>query len=150
MSLYNSRFDRQPARIAGLTLGWFVAVVAATAVVVTLIVGIWAGGWFFTDANTTRQAHNAQNNFGAQEGYITEVTNDIGVIDGIIASYPSDGAQRADDLARLRGYGNKACQAASLLTGSVSYPLSMHQWIARNCSAGALSPSSPIRQGRGT
>lgn len=155
-------YDRYRAEtrktILGMAVGLFWSL-AAAAVVIALAIGAWQGGWFVANAANTKsyelhqkqtdqQAHLAQNNFGTQEGYITQITNDVSAVDSDLAE-----AQGAPNAAALRtaalGYANQACQLANLLTGSVTASSSMTSWISGNCSAGSVSLQSPIRNGSG-
>jgi hypothetical protein len=138
-----------PASVITAFWKWFGTGVLALVLITGAVVGMWQAGWIFTNANATRQAHLVQNNYNTQEGYIAAIGGDVAQIDGVIAQIPSAGSSKAADLAEALGIGNQACQEASLLTGSVPAPASMRSWIAANCSAGAVSPASPIRTGTG-
>lgn len=136
--------DITPASVMAGFWKWFGTGVLA----LVLLAGLWQAGWIFSNANTTRNAHQVQNNYNTQEGYISAIGNDVAQIDGIVAQIPA-----ASDRAALRSQaiavGDQACLEASYLTGSVPVPASMKSWIAANCSAGAVSPSSPLMKGTG-
>jgi hypothetical protein len=108
----------------------------------------WRVGWWFTAQDVTRQARVVQNNYATQEGYISAITDDVAQLDGVIASEP--GAADASALrAQAIGIGNQACLEASYLTGSVPVTPTMKSWISGNCYAGAVSLTSPLRNGTG-
>ena len=156
--------------LARLSKGAILAIAGAV-LAVALVIGMWQGGvWFSNKADATaqslqlkhlqrqkaldiqsasNQAAAAQGNYGTQEGYITQITNDMAAVASDIASYQSY-------LAPGQGYyldeaeyaAGQACQQATLLTGSVPEPAGMSSWLKVNCSGGALALDSPIRTGK--
>ena len=137
-----------PASVMTAFWRWFGVGVLALALVAALVVASWRAHWWFANQNTTRQAHLVQNNYNTQEGYISAISSDVAQLDGVIAQEPG-----APDPASLRAQaiaiGNQACLEAGYLTGSVPVPASMKGWIGGNCSAGAVSPASPLMKGTG-
>ena len=119
--------------------------IGAVVIVAVVLIG-WQVGWWFTAQNVTRRAHITQNQYNTQEGYISAISNDVANLDGIVAQEPGS-ADQAALRAQAVAVGDQACLEASYLTGSVPPPASMKTWINRNCEAGALSPTSNIRNG---
>jgi hypothetical protein len=135
-----------PDEVLGTFWRWWKVWLTGLLLIAALVIGGWRAGWWFASQNSTRQAHLVQNNYNTQEGYISAISNDVATIDGLIAQEP--GAPNAAQIrVQVLGVGNQACLEASYLTGSVPVPASMKAWIAANCSAGAVSPASPLRTG---
>lgn len=124
-----------------------------TALIILGILGLsiagWQLNWWFANHNATRQAHLVQNNYNTQEGYLQAIGNDVASLDGLVAQEGSNPADAAALRAQAIGVGDQACLEASYLTGSVPVPSSMKSWINANCSAGAVSITSPLRNGTG-
>jgi len=144
--------DPTPAGVIRGTWRWFPAWVVVIFAVMLVGGGVtligWQANWWFANQDSTRQAHLVQNNYNTQEGYISAIGNDVAQLDGVIAQEggsPDAAALRAQAI----GIGNQACLESSYLTGSVGVPASMQSWIGANCSAGAVSPSSPLMNGSG-
>jgi hypothetical protein len=127
---------------------WFGTAVAVAALATAVVLGGWQAGWWFTQQNTTRQAHVVQNSYNTQEGYLTALGNDVSQIDKLVAAEP--GAPNAAQIhVEILGIGSQACETALLLTGSVLVPVQVKAWIRANCMAGAVSPGSSLENGSG-
>lgn len=123
------------AREAGKAGLWVAGVFIACLVIAGLIFGAWKLGWIFTQANVSQQAKVIQNSYNTQEGYQTQIINDIAGVNGA-----ADSAQAISD-------GNQACaEALQLHPQSVAVPASISSWVSDNCAAGSVSATSPLRK----
>lgn len=132
---------------ANLTTGvaWLIGIIVSVVLIAALVLGGWAAGWWFTTQDVQRQSNAIRLNYATQESDLNQVSSWISQIDGIkVQEDGVSGLQLADLKAQALGIGNQLCA----LVPQISIPLgSDASWVRTNCSAGAVSLTSPLRKG---
>jgi hypothetical protein len=144
----NTDDDITPAQVYRETGRWFgpVLIAGLAILAICLVLGLvgWQAGWWFTAQNATRQAEVTQNGYSnqvtlrqqitARLADVTSITVQIATADK--SAIPALKAQRAS-------IANIVCADAGQVTGT-PLPAQQAQWASANCSAGSVSPSSPL------
>jgi hypothetical protein len=126
--------DTRSALSAGVIALIIIVALVVVGGIITLVG--WQANWWFAVHNAQRQekiinqqSRNNADSFGAQEGYLTQLSNDISAVTG------ASGPQATADA-------NQACQVSTLITGTVPESSFDISWVRGNCQGGAVSPSS--------
>lgn len=113
--------------------------------IASLIVGGWQAGWWFSNQNLARQTRQIQGSDSNQRALLGDLTSQVANVEN--ATVQIDGAtgqQQADLKAQRLGFARIACQDAEQITTPLRQGLGA--WVKRNCTAGTVSPSSPLRK----
>lgn len=139
--------DITPGSVMSGFWRWFGVGVFALAVLAGLILGGWRAGWWFTNQNANRNAHLIRNGYSNQQTLRDQITQQIGNVYSMTTqiTVATDQSQAAALKAQRAAIAGMACQDASEVTGD-PLPAQQAQWVAVNCSAGAVSPTSPLYQ----
>lgn len=124
---------------------WAGAGIFCLALVAALIVGGWQAGWWFAGQNVNRETHLIQGSDSNQRALVADITEKIGdVATATVQMDAASGQQYADLHAQRLGFARQACGDAAQLSSADVLGDNVPQWIAANCTAGTLSPSSPL------
>lgn len=141
----NDDFDFSPRSVRRATRRWFVTAVAGVVVLGAVTLGLWQAGWWFSNHNVNRQTRQIQNSDSNQRALVSDLTNKIGDVAKITVQMDSAAGQQLADLhAQRLGEANEACNDAMQLSPSDVLGDNVPQWIRTNCTAGNVSPSSPL------
>lgn len=128
---------------------WFgpALIVGLAVLALALILGLvgWQAGWWFAAHNATRQAEITQNGYSNQTTLRQQVTAklaDVATITTQIAA-TKDSGEVAALKAQRAAIAGIACSDAAQITGT-PLPADQAAWVASNCSAGSVSPSSSL------
>lgn len=122
---------------------WSVVIVVILALGVLASVAAWRGWWWFANNGATLQNQQIQNGVSNQEslaGQVRAKLADVTAETVQIAAHPDLAAALKAQRAAEAG---EACADASQITG-VQLAAPIITWVDRNCSLGALSPTSPL------
>lgn len=129
------------------------ACVAVALLVITggyVIRSLYVGYWTLQQSNANHQADVVQHSYNVQNGYQAAITKDVAAVDGDIALINGGDPNSAALHVQAINAGNNACAyALKLIPSAMPVPDDMAAWIKGNCSVGALSLNSPIRNGNG-
>lgn len=126
---------------------WWKVALVAVAILAAVTVGLWQAGWWFAAQNTSRQAHVIQNGYANQVALRTQVTNGIADVQAITVQIDTTkGQQKADLKAQRLSEAGQVCYAASQVSAADPLPRPQATWVRKNCSAGIVSPGSPLRK----
>lgn len=138
-----------PSGVIRETWRWFPAWVNVTLAVLILGGGItlagWSAGWWLTAQNATRQAELTQNGYSNQATLRQEATRNFATLTSIgvqIAQAKGDASLITELKAEQDATAAKVCAEAAQVSGT-PLPAQQAAWVAANCSAGVLSPTSP-------
>ncbi len=129
--------DITPGTVWAAFWRWFGVGVGVLALLGLLIWGGWQAGWWFSNANATRQNQQIQNGASNQETLRAQITYKI----ADPANSPMKSALKAQRMA-IAGI---ACSDAAQITG-VPLRSGQARWVKQNCLAGAVRPGSPFYQ----
>lgn len=128
---------------------WFPAWVNALIIAFILIAGLTVAGhylgWWLSAQDATHQAQNTQNGYSNQTTLRGEVTQDFATLTQIgvqIAGAKGDTSMVAELKTEQAATAGKVCAEAAQVSGT-PLPAQQAQWVTANCTAGALSPTSP-------
>lgn len=124
---------------------WFGVGIFCLVLLAALIVGGWQAGWWFAGQNVNRETHIIQNSDSNQRALVADITEKIGDVEtATVQMDAASGQQYADLHAQRLGFARQACGDAAQLSSADVLGDNVPQWIATNCTAGTLSPSSPL------
>ncbi len=140
--------DITPGRVYRETGRWFgpVLIAGLAVLAIALILGLagWQAGWWFTAQNATRQYQVTQNGTGNQHTLRDQISSKLADVTGITVQLgTADPGQKPALRAQRAAIAGIVCSDADQVTG-VSLPPDQAQWVSKNCSAGVLSPGSPL------
>jgi hypothetical protein len=120
----------------------------AVLVIAAIVLVGWQVGWWFSNQNVNRQAHQTQNGYSNQTTLHQQVTQNIATVTSLTTQIDQAGsAQQAADLkAQRAAVAGTACEEASEVSSADPLPVGQQQWASANCSAGVVSPNSPLYQ----
>jgi predicted negative regulator of RcsB-dependent stress response len=126
---------------------WFGVGLFTLVVLAAIIVGGWQAGWWFSNANATREAHQIRNGYSNQQTLREQITTQIANVDTLTSQIAAshDSSLIAALKAQRASVAGIACQDASEVTGD-PLPAQQAQWATRNCAAGVVRPASPYYQ----
>ena len=142
--------DVSPTDVMRGTWRWFPA--AVTVIIAILILGglttlvCWQAGWWFAAHNATRQYEVTQNGVSNQDTLRAQITTQLAGVTSLttqIAEAGSDPAEVSALKAQRAAIAGIACSDAGQVSG-VPLPAQQAQWVSTNCSAGSVSPGSPL------
>lgn len=147
-------------RLLGMSLTVAIVVITAAVALGFAGFGLWKLGWAATNANAQqqyqlskknarRQSDIVNNTYNVVQGRIQTMGNKIEQIDGLIigmAGNPDAAAMQA----QADRLGDDVCSIDLLIPPHTALPQGLGPWVKRNCLDGNLSPSSPVRSGKGT
>lgn len=122
---------------------WVIPAIVGVAVLAAIFVGGWKLHWWLANSTVNHQTQIIQNSDSNQRALVSDLTEKIGDVDN--ATVQMDGAtgqQLADLHAQRLGFARLACQDAAQI--SVRLYDNEPAWITKNCTAGNVSPSSPL------
>lgn len=131
---------------------WFGVGVFALIVIGALILGGWQAGWWFSNQNATREAHQIRNGYSNQQTLREQITQQIGNVDAEtvqITQAAGDPAEVSALKAQRIATVNITCQDAAEVTGD-PLPSAQGSWATRNCLAGVIRPGSQYDSNGGT
>jgi hypothetical protein len=124
---------------------WSGAAVLVLAAIVALILGGKQLGWWLQAQDISHQTRNTQNSDSYQRSLVSDMTAKIGTVVNITIQMASvSGQQYADLHAQRLGVAREVCDDAARLSPQTVLGNGLPNWIATNCTAGTLSPSSPL------
>lgn len=133
----------EAARLWLAVLKWGLAIIAL-GLIFTFV--MWRAGWWFTEQNTERDAHNRESSYGRQESLRTEVGKNIGVVldlDTQLAQLNDQPQDVRDPLVAQRlNVVSMVCRDAAKIDDESSLDPAQLDFIKDNCVGGAVSPSS--------
>jgi hypothetical protein len=142
--------DPTPAGVIRETWRWFPAWVVVTFAVMVLVGGVilvgWQADWWFASHNATRQAEITQNGYSNQTTLRAQVTTNLATVYSLttqIAEAKGDSSLTAALEPQRMSIAGTVCADAEQVTGT-PLPAQQAQWVAANCSAGTVSPASPL------
>jgi hypothetical protein len=126
---------------------WFWVGVLALALLAALILGGWQAGWWFSNQNAGREAHQIRNGYSNQQSLREQLTTQIANVDTVTTQIA---ASKDPNLvsalkAQRAGIAGIACQDASGVTGD-PLPPQQAAWVTSNCLAGVVRPGSAYYQ----
>lgn len=141
--------DPTPAGVTRSVWRWFPAWANALIAVFILGAGLTVAGhylgWWLSAQNATHQAQNTQNGYSNQTTLRQEATQDFTTLTSIgvqIAGTKGDPSMVTELKAEQAATASKVCAEAAQVSGT-PLPAQQAAWVTANCTAGALSPSSP-------
>lgn len=137
--------DFTPTRVITTFWRWFWVGVLGLVLLGGLTLGMWQAGWWFSNHNLGRETRQIQNSDSNQRALVADITEKIG--DVTTATEQMDGAsgqQYADLHAQRLGFARQACSDAAQLSSADVLGGGVPQWIQANCTAGTVSPASPL------
>ena len=142
--------DPTPTGVIRGTWRWFPAAVVVS-VAVLLLGGLitlvcWQAGWWFASHDATRQAEVTQNGYSNQTTLRAQVTTNLATVYSLttqIAEAKGDPSLTAALEPQRMSIAGTVCADAEQVTGT-PLPAQQAQWVAANCSAGTVSPTSPL------
>ncbi|MDQ2875638.1 MAG: hypothetical protein M3Y33_12925 [Actinomycetota bacterium] len=132
-----------PAGVVNWTRRWVLTGVIGAVVLALVILGGWQAGWWFAGQNASRQTELIQNGDSNQRALIADMTSQVANVETATAQIDAaSGQQKADLEAQRLGFAAIACQDAEQVNGPLRDGLG--GWVSTNCTAGTVSPSSPL------
>ena len=140
--------DITPGEVMSGIWRWIGVVIVAIILFGVLTLVMWQAGWWFSNANTSRQAQQTQNGYSNQTTLHQQVTSNIATIDSITTQITetNDVNQQAALKAQRAAIAGTACQEASEVSAADPLPVGQQQWVSANCANGVVSPSSSLYQ----
>lgn len=136
-----------PTGVVTAAAKWIWVAVIAAVLIAGVTVGLWQAGWWFTARNVNRTDQVIQNSYASQTALHQEAAQEIGSVYAITAQMAgTSGQQEADLKAQRLAVAGTACQNAALVSAAAPLPASERAWTAQNCSAGNVSPGSPLHK----
>jgi cytochrome c5 len=121
-----------------------VAGLAVLVIGLILTLAGWRAGWWFAAQNATRQYQVTQNGTSNQHTLRDQISSKLADVASITVQLATAPAGQQPALkAQRAAIAGIACSDAGQVTG-VPLPPDQAQWASRNCSAGTLSPGSPL------
>jgi hypothetical protein len=134
-----------PAGVITTFWKWFWVGVLALVLLGGLTLGMWQAGWWFSNHDIGRQTQQIQNSDSNQRSLVSDITNQIASVDDITTQMAGTAGQQLADLhAQRLGVARIACNDAAQLSSADVLGGGVPQWIRANCTAGTVSPSSPL------
>ena len=120
---------------------------ARVALLGLLIWGGWQAGWWFSNANATRQNQQIQNGASNQETLRAQITSKIADVAELTTQIadPANSPMKSALKAQRMAIAGIACSDAAQITG-VPLRSGQARWVKQNCLAGAVRPGSPFYQ----
>lgn len=138
---------RPPPGIVNEGKRWVIPAIIAVVVVAAIFVGGWKLHWWLANSTVNHQTHIIQGSDSNQRALVSDLTDKIGDISKITVQMDSaTGQQLADLHAQRLGEAGQACDDAAQLSPADVLGDGVPQWIATNCTAGTVSPSSPLEE----
>ena len=137
--------DITPDEVLGTFWRWWKVWLTGLLILAVLILGGWRLHWWFAGQDVNRETKIIQQSNSNQTALVQQVDTQIANV--YTATVQMDGVakssqQYADLHAQRLGFARLACQDADQVT--IHIPASQSAWITRNCTAGVLSPASPL------
>jgi uncharacterized protein HemX len=126
---------------------WLPVLIVTMAVLAALILGGWRAGWWFSNQNAGREAHQIRNGYSNQQSLREQITQQIGNVQAVttqIAASTDPGLVTALKAQRM-AIAAIVCQDVSEVTGD-PLPAQQATWAAANCQAGNVAPGSSSYQ----
>lgn len=140
-------FDISPRAVRRGAIRWAPTAIIGLILLGGLVLGMWQAGWWFSNHNINRQTQQIQNSDSNQRALIADITEKIGDVATATEQMDSaTGQQYADLHAQRLGFARIACGDAAQLSASDVLGDGVPQWIRSNCTAGTVSPSSPLER----
>ena len=136
-----------PAGAVNWTKRWLVTGIILAVAAAGVLLGMWQAGWWFSNANVNRQTQQIQNSDSNQRALVSDITEKIGDVETATEQMAgATGQQLADLHAQRLGFARLACNDAAQISPSDVLGDGVPQWIRTNCTAGTISPSSPLER----
>ncbi len=127
------------------TIGATVGVIVVIVLLVGLVFGGWALGWWFKGENANREARVIRQGYSNQQTLREEVTRKIGDVQTISVQIAqlgtTDPATTQALQAQRKAVVNIVCKDAEQITGD-PLPADQDQFVTANCKLGSISPDS--------
>lgn len=143
----NDDLDFSPRAVRRASIRWAPTAGAGVVLVAAFVLLMWQAGWWFAAHNVNRQTNLIQGSDSNQRALVSDITEKIGdVATATTEMDAASGQQLADLRAQRLGFARIACQDAAQLSPADVIGNGVPQWIRVNCTAGTLSPSSPLNK----
>jgi hypothetical protein len=127
-------------------IGAVFAFFAVIALVGIVIVAGWQAGWWFQTENTNRQAQLDRNGYGFQKPLQDQIGDEIGQVlklNRSLAGEMNNTTLVGLDSASRKGLVTRICQQATQVNPATPLAADQAAFVAQNCYAGTIAPSSP-------
>jgi hypothetical protein len=122
---------------------WAAAGAVAAAILAALVLGGWRAGWWFSNRNASLGYQQVQLGASNQDTLRTQITAKLAEVETITVQIAADPPLNSPLKAQRAAVAGIVCSDAAGISG-VALPAQQAAWIARNCTAGILSSSSPL------
>jgi hypothetical protein len=136
---------RPPPGVINEGKRWVIPAIAVVVLLAAIFVGGWKLHWWLAQSTVNHQTRIIQGSDSNQRALVADITEKIG--DVTTATEQMDGTsgqQLADLHAQRLGFARQACNDAAQLSPADVLGDGVPQWIRANCTAGTVSPSSPL------
>jgi hypothetical protein len=137
-----------PGAVGRVFWRWFWVGAGALALIGGLVYAGHAFGWWLSAQDATHQAENTQNGYSNQTTLRQQVTSQLATVYSLttqIAEAKGDQSLVSALVPQREQVAATVCSDAGQITGT-PLPVQQAQWVAANCSAGTVSPNSPLYQ----
>lgn len=138
--------DLTPTDVAVTFWRWFWVGVGALALAGGLVYGGHVFGWWLSAQDATHQAQNTQNGYANQTTLRQQVTSQLAQVESITTQIAEAGGDQSLVTAlkvQRASIAGTVCEDASEISGT-PLPSQQAQWVTANCTAGTVSPQSPL------
>lgn len=138
---------RPPPGVINEGKRWVLLAILGVALVAAIIAGGWKLHWWLAQSSVNHQTRIIQGSDSNQRALVADLTDKIGDVSKITVQMDgATGQQLADLHAQRLGEAGEACNDAAQLSTADVLGDNVPQWIRTNCTAGTVSPSSPLER----
>lgn len=124
---------------------WFGTGIFAVIVIGVITFAGWQAGWWFSNQNASREAHQIRSGYSNQQTLREQITTQIANVGAFavqIDQAAGDQQEIGDLWSQRVSVANIACQDIDEVTGD-PLPADQAAWGRANCQEGSISPASP-------